>query len=231
VHRAIASSLLGAVTMLAALAPTSSPAQTTQAGADQPFRLEWSKDGPNVNGYVYNTTSRYAGYLTLLVEGVDASGKVVNSTKTWVRDVPPNNRSFFGVSVPDALSYRISILSYSWLQEIARTGDHREAVPVSDVYSKETLDRYFRLEWSKNGRKVNGYVYNSSNRRVQHMQLLVEGVDAAGNVVNTTKTWVRDVPPNNRAFFETPVLDAPSYRVSVLTFDWIDDRTDRRRTL
>jgi hypothetical protein len=225
VRRAIASSILGAVTMLTALAPTSSPAQPTQATADRPFRLEWSKDGPKVNGYVYNTTSRYAGYLTLLVEGVDASGNVVNTTKTWVRDVPPNYRSFFDVAVPGAPSYRVSVLSYSWLQEIAGT-IRGEAVPVSDVYSKETLDRYFRLEWSKNGRKVDGYVYNSSPRRVQRMQLLVEGIDGSGNVVNTTKTWVRDVPPNNRAFFETSVPDASSYRVSVLTFDWIDD--DRR---
>ena len=74
-------------------------------------------------------------------------------------------------------------------------------------------------------------MYNSSDRRAARMQLLVEGVDAAGNVVNTTKTWVRDVPPNNRAFFETSVPDAPSYRISVLTFDWIDDRTDGRRPL
>ena len=217
--------------MLSALAPTSVPAQTAETSQDGPFRLEWSKDGRTVNGYVYNTTSRHGAYMQLLVEGVDGAGNVVSTTKTWVRDIPPNNRAFFDVAVPDASSYRVSILSYKWIQEIATIVDRREVVPVSEVYSKETLDRYFRLEWSKNGRKVNGYVYNSSNRRAARMQLLVEGVNAAGNVVNTTKTWVRDVPPNNRAFFETSVPDAPSYRISVLTFDWIDDRTDGRRPL
>ncbi len=104
-------------------------------------------------------------------------------------------------------------------------------VPAGEVVSKETLDAYFRLEWSKAGRKVNGYVYNSSNRRAQHMQLLVEGLDAAGAVVSRTSTEVRDVPPNNRAFFETPVAEAPSYRVSILSFDWIEDRLDRRKSL
>jgi len=104
-------------------------------------------------------------------------------------------------------------------------------VPAGEIVSKETLDAYFRLEWSKAGRKVNGYVYNSSNRRAQHMQLLVEGLDAAGAVVSRTSTEVRDVPPNNRAFFETPVAEAPSYRVSILSFDWIEDRLDRRKSL
>jgi hypothetical protein len=104
-------------------------------------------------------------------------------------------------------------------------------VPASEVYTKETLDQYFRLEWSKNGRNLNGYVYNSSNRRASRMQLLVEGVDDSGKVLAKTATWVRDVPPNNRAFFEVPVPEAPSYRVSVLTFDWIEDRDrlDRRK--
>jgi hypothetical protein len=104
-------------------------------------------------------------------------------------------------------------------------------VAAAEVYTKETLDQYFRLEWSKTGRTVNGYVYNSSNRRASRMQLLVEGVDASGKVFATTTTWVRDVPPNNRAYFDVTVPDAPSYRVSVLTFDWIDDRDrlDRRK--
>ena len=79
---------------------------------------------------------------------------------------------------------------------------------------------------------MNGYVYNSSNRRAGHMQLLVEGLDPAGAVVSKTSTSVRDVPPNNRAFFETSVGEEPSYRVSIISFDWIEerDRIDRRRS-
>jgi hypothetical protein len=102
-------------------------------------------------------------------------------------------------------------------------------VRAAEIYTQETLDRYFRLEWSKSGRNVNGYVYNTSNRRAAHMQLLVEGLDASGTVVTKTTTWVRDVPPNNRAFFDVAVPSAPSYRVSVLSFDWVEDRLDRRK--
>jgi len=100
---------------------------------------------------------------------------------------------------------------------------------AAEIYTRETLDRDFKVEWSKAGRNLNGYVYNSSNRRAARMQLLVEGLDASGQVVAKTTTWVRDVPPNNRAFFEVAVPNAPSYRVSVLSFDWVEDRLDRRK--
>src|SRR5437870_5739767 len=68
-------------------------------------------------------------------------------------------------------------------------------VQAAETYTQESLDHHFRLEWSKTGRNVNGYVYNSSNRRAAHMQLLVEGLAAAGTVATKTTTWVRDVPP------------------------------------
>src|SRR5437867_1779516 len=102
-------------------------------------------------------------------------------------------------------------------------------VQAAETSTRESLDQTFRLEWTKTARTVNGYVYNSSNRRAVHMQLLVEGLDAAGTVVTKTMTWVRDVPPNNRAFFDVAVPNAPSYRVSVLSFDWVEDRLDRRK--
>ena len=100
---------------------------------------------------------------------------------------------------------------------------------AAEVYAPETLDRYFKLEWSRAGRNVNGYVYNAGNRRAAHMILLVEGLDGSGNTVNKTTTWVRDVPPNNRAFFEVAVPTAAAYRVSVQSFDWVEDRLDRRK--
>ena len=101
---------------------------------------------------------------------------------------------------------------------------------ASGVYAPETVDRYFKLEWGRSGRNVNGYVYNSGNRRAANMILLVEGLDGSGKAVTKTTTWVRDVPPNNRAFFEVAVPTAAAYRVSVLSFDWVEDSLDRRKT-
>ena len=112
---------------------------------------------------------------------------------------------------------------------LASTGPIDGLARAAELYAPETLDRYFQIEWSRAGRNVNGYVYNAGNRRAAHMILLVEGLDGSGKAVNKTTTWVRDVPPNNRAFFEVAVPTATAYRVSVQSFDWVEDRLDRRK--
>jgi len=122
--------LYGMVATLLAMAPAialAPAAAQVRESPDPAFRVEWSKEGRKVNGYVYNQTSRYAARMSLLVEGVDASGKVVAATRTWVPDVPPNNRAYFQVAVPDAPSYRITIVSYNWIQEIASSSDRWRA--------------------------------------------------------------------------------------------------------
>ena len=92
--------------------------------------------------------------------------------------------------------------------------------------AQETLDRYFRFEYqvaqSATKPVLRGYVYNANpGTPVERMQLSIEGLDAAGNVVGSSSTWVLGtVPPGNRAYFTTPVVPAASYRVQVLFFDW-----------
>ena len=112
---------------------------------------------------------------------------------------------------------------------LASTGPIDGLARAAELYAPETLDRYFQIEWSTAGRNVSGYVYNAGNRRAAHMILLVEGLDGSGKAVNKTTTWVRDVPPNNRAFFEVAVPTAAAYRVSVQSCDWVEDRLERRK--
>jgi len=100
---------------------------------------------------------------------------------------------------------------------------------AAQLFAPETLDRNFRLEWSRAGRNLRGFVYNTGNRRAARMILLAEGLDDSGMPVTTTTTWVRDVPPNNRAFFQVAVPTAATYRVTVQSFDWVEDGPDRRR--
>ena len=126
----IAGWLWGTVATFSALAPAIVPslaASEVQESLDRVFRLEWSKEGQKLSGYVYNLTSRYAARMRLRIEGVDASGNIVATQRAWVPDVPPNNRTFFEVKVGDASGYRITIESYNLIQEIASIGDRWRA--------------------------------------------------------------------------------------------------------
>ena len=98
---------------------------------------------------------------------------------------------------------------------------------AADVYSQQTLDQRFRIEYQvtpdPSRPVVDGYIYNVySGLSAAHMQLAIDRLDASGNVVGTSTTWVLgEVPPNNRAYFTARVEPAASYRVRILSFDWI----------
>ena len=124
---------------------------------------------------------------------------------------------------------RNGLLGFGTAILLLAAGPVARSAHAAELYAPETLDRYFKLEWSRAGQNVNGYVYNTGNRRAAHMILLVEGLDGAGKPVTKTTTWVRDVPPNNRAYFQVAVPTAAAYRVSVQSFDWVEDRLDRRK--
>jgi hypothetical protein len=93
-------------------------------------------------------------------------------------------------------------------------------------YAQETLDRYFRFEYqvtpSAARPVVSGYVYNMNpGTPAERMQLSVESLDASGNVIGKSSTWVLgNVPPGNRAYFSASAVPGASYRVQVLSFDW-----------
>jgi len=97
---------------------------------------------------------------------------------------------------------------------------------VAANYAQESLDRDFRIEFQAgNGtpQMLSGYVYNMhSGMTADRMHLLIERLDANGNVIGTSSTWVLGgVPPGNRAYFSARVEPAASYRVQVAGFDWI----------
>src|SRR5438093_9711259 len=100
------------------------------------------------------------------------------------------------------------------------------AVGVSaQIYTPESLERYFRLEWEvtrgRKGPKVEGYVYNQAMRTAEHMRLQIERLDASAKVVGSSTVWVfGTVRVDGRAYFSASVPDAASYRVQVLEFDW-----------
>jgi hypothetical protein len=95
-------------------------------------------------------------------------------------------------------------------------------------YAPGSLDVYFTLDWKvvpgARGEQIEGFVYNRFAQLADRMRLSIEALDANGQVIGRSTTWVLGgVPPNNRAWFTTPVpaTRAASYRVEVLSFDWV----------
>ena len=98
-------------------------------------------------------------------------------------------------------------------------------VLARSTYAPASLAQYFSLDWkvvqSPRGPAIEGFVYNLRNQTTDRMRLSIEHLDAAGNVVGSTTTWVLGgVPANNRTWFTTHVPAAAGYRVEILSFDW-----------
>jgi hypothetical protein len=97
---------------------------------------------------------------------------------------------------------------------------------LAGSYAQETLDRYFRVEFSVSPRSprvtIDGYVYNQHpGYTADRVRLSIERLDASGKVVGTSTTWVLGgVPPSNRTYFSTKVDPAAAYRVQVDSFEW-----------
>jgi hypothetical protein len=110
--------------MILGLAPSNSQGQPQPHALIRPegdFRLEWeqrqAQRGPLIAGYVHNNGGTTAGKVSVLVEGLDGAGRVVNATIGYVTGtVPAFNRAYFEVRVPDAASYRVSVSSFEWIK-------------------------------------------------------------------------------------------------------------------
>ena len=84
--------------------------------------------------------------------------------------------------------------------------------------------QYFRIESessTRDGRTVvKGNVWNTANWSTKRIQLLVDAVDAGGQVVNQKVIWLGvDLAPGTHAAFEVPMPTSPGYRVSVFAFE------------
>lgn len=88
-------------------------------------------------------------------------------------------------------------------------------------------EQYFKLSWEASARRgqpvVSGYISNEAGFSAKRIQLLVEGLDASGQVASQRLGWVaHPVAPGSRSYFEMPApSSAPSYRVRVFAFDWV----------
>ena len=83
------------------------------------FRLEWQathdRQGPAIEGYVYNRGAQHAERMRLVIERLDRAGQVAGSSAVWVLGtVPMGNRAYFRASEGEAPAYRVRVLSFDW---------------------------------------------------------------------------------------------------------------------
>ena len=94
-------------------------------------------------------------------------------------------------------------------------------------------ERQFQLQWEamrvERGAVVRGQLLNPYGFPARNIHLLVEGLDAAGEVVTRT-AWPMPqiVPSGERTRFDIPVPAGPErYRVKVVTYDPVLPRSTR----
>lgn len=70
---------------------------------------------------------------------------------------------------------------------------------------------------------VEGVVTNISPYYLTGIRLLVDTLDAAGNITSQRLAWVPgEFPGGTHAYFSVPTPSAPAYRVRVFTYDRLE---------
>jgi hypothetical protein len=91
-------------------------------GWERFFTLTWEawqdRGQPMVGGYVKNEAGFPARRVQLLVEALDASGRVTGQRVDWLgSDLTPGMRAYFEAPAPaPAATYRVSVFAYDWVQ-------------------------------------------------------------------------------------------------------------------
>ena len=111
--------LLTVVILVAMTASTvrAEPLQPLVIGWEQYFRIEAepvTQGGRSVvKGSVWNTTNWGAKRIQILVDALDASGRVVNQRVAWLGvDLAGGTHAYFEVPMPASPAYRVSIYAY-----------------------------------------------------------------------------------------------------------------------
>ena len=86
------------------------------------LKIDWQVAGQPgravVWGHVYNDFGLAARDVSLLVEGLDASGRIVTRAIAHVPFVvTPGTHGYFETVVAPAADYRVSVHSYTWMHE------------------------------------------------------------------------------------------------------------------
>jgi hypothetical protein len=107
-------------------------------------------------------------------------------------------------------------------------GDVPGTRPSNEVDPATLGDQFFHVEWSAAASpdghpRLTGYVYNDYEEPAVNVQLRIHELDSAGREITTLLEPVDEtVPAKGRAYFDVPVPDSASYRVDVVSFEFIE---------
>lgn len=94
-------------------------------------------------------------------------------------------------------------------------------------------EMHFRVDWQpglyRGKPVVEGYVNNVSPYHTRSIRVLVDSLDAGGQVTHQQIAWVPgELLGGGRLFFQVPADPAPAYRVRVFSYDRVELDTNFR---
>ena len=100
---------------------------------------------------------------------------------------------------------------------------------AAPIISPSGIHPLLHFEWQvgqdRKGRpEIEGYLYNDYMRAAINVRIIVETLDASGQVTHTTFAYIPGVVPlSSRAYFEVPITHpGASYRLRVTMYEWKD---------
>ena len=95
--------------------------QPLALGWQRYFDITWQQSErhgtPVLSGRIENKYGEAATHVQLLVNGLDAKGKVITEKVTWLGDdIAASDSTYFEVPVEAAPNYRVSVFAYDWAE-------------------------------------------------------------------------------------------------------------------
>jgi hypothetical protein len=112
---------LAAVVVGSAMPGAAAELQPLMLGWERVFTVSWQpaeyRGRPAVEGYVSNVSPYHTGNIRVLIESLDAAGKVTNQHIAWLPgDMIGGGRLFFQVPTAPAPAYRVRVFSYDRIE-------------------------------------------------------------------------------------------------------------------
>jgi hypothetical protein len=107
-------------------------------------------------------------------------------------------------------------------------GDIPGKRPSTEAAPAQIGNLYFRVESTptigRDGRpRLTGYVYNDYEEPAANVEIRIEPVDLLGHDEgDVVKPLDQTVPAKGRAYFDVPVPEGASYRVAVVSFEFVE---------